>query len=141
MTSGARLLILRCAYLAAALACVVMGWLMAMQAVFPLVLGGARMASPDPIFRIFINIIWVGQLATILVLFAVMVFLMVRPWWWGKPLCALIALSWLGFVAMAAGRYGLNGTTRMILAAGVTMVCTVVTHQVIDPRFSGTPRR
>jgi hypothetical protein len=140
-TPGSRLPILRCAYLAAALACAVMGWLMAEQAVFPLVLGTARMASGDPMFRIVINIIWFCQLAFIAVLFAVMLFLLVRPWWWGKPLCALVAVSWLGFFAMAAGRYGLLSTIQLILAAGVTMACTAVVHQVIDPRFAGTPLR
>jgi hypothetical protein len=103
------------------------------------VLPDARVAATPPMFRFFIDIIWYSQLATSAFLFVVMLFLMVQPWWWGKLLCALMAVGWLGFRAVAVGRFGFIPTIQVILAAGVTMACVAIAHQVIDPRFDGAP--
>jgi hypothetical protein len=138
---GWRLLSLRCAYLTAALACVVMGWLTVTKAAFALVLPDARVAVTPPMFRFFIDIIWYGQLGFSAFLFVVMLFLMVRPWWWGKLLRALMAVGWLGFCAVAVGRFGFIPTIQVISAAGATMACVAIAHQVIDPRFDGAPWR
>lgn len=71
--------------------------------------------------------------------------LSVRPFWWGKLLCFWAGISWIGFAAaMVAVRLGIGlpaveAILLLPVVCGAAMLAVGVTHQIIDPRFSGEP--
>jgi hypothetical protein len=129
--------ILRCAYALAALATAAMGWLAASGAVMRLMPIQAGLTSAPPMFRTFIDLIWYVQIAGFLILIGAIVFLIIRPLWWGKVLCAFAAVSWTGscLMGLAQGQFGFDETIKIILAAGATMACVAALHQWLDPRI------
>ncbi len=72
-----------------------------------------------------------------------MVFLVLRPQWWGKLVCAFAAVSWIGFCLMGLpqGQFRFDETIKIILAAGVAMGCVGVLHQWLDPHIDGAKLR
>lgn len=66
------------------------------------------------------------------------VFLIFRPYWWGKVLCLLAALSWLGFGLGSLLMWQSDWRAFIPAGAGAAMVVALLLHQVADPRFSGS---
>src|SRR6516164_2390004 len=104
---GIRSWVLRCAYVIAFLAILAMGWLAATGVLTALVFDHVKLSSAPPMFRSFIDLIWYGQMAVVLAMLCVSLYLVVRPRWWGKLLCALGGLSWTGFclIGLAQGLF------------------------------------
>lgn len=85
-------------------------------------------------------LVWPAALAGFLVIAAPLLFLTVRPYWWGKIFVLWPAVSWMGFAA--ACTFVTGGWAPILfvpLGCGVAMLAIAVTHQVLDPRFSGAP--
>jgi len=134
-----RLLVLRVAYGAFAAAIVSLAaWMVfgPIQKIFALAGAGSEFMLAFNLMAGLMTAAFVGLAA----------FLAWRPYWWGKLLCALGALSWIGHGAMSvflmpmvlgpefpAALHGavVGGCGLIALAAGVA-------HQWADPRFGGT---
>jgi hypothetical protein len=66
-------------------------------------------------------------------------FLTFRPYWWGKLFVLWPALSWIGFTLAMTAMFGWSTALVAPLACGSVMLLIAITHQFIDPRFSGAP--
>jgi hypothetical protein len=83
------------------------------------------------------------MMAAIIALF---LFLAYRPYWWGKLICALAALSWIGHGAMAFAllpMLDVPDISPMAYAAvpivsGIVALACGILHQRADPRFGGS---
>jgi len=131
---GGRVLVLRGAYLAAALATGAMGWFAAsgrFESMMVSIMGApASMASVLHTMSM-MNVVLFGLASSVLV------FLSFRPYWWGKLLCAWAGLSWSGFGLISSLIAAPNSGSTMVGVAGVVLLATSIIHQVADPRFGG----
>jgi hypothetical protein len=80
----------------------------------------------------------IGQGLMMAALVGVLVLLAIKPYWWGKLLCAWAGLAWSGFGLIMTVFAGYDPRSTLILVAGVTMMVVAVVHQFVDPRFSGS---
>jgi len=78
----------------------------------------------------------VTLLAAIACVALALVFLLIsaRLYWWGKFLCAGVALSWLGNAAIS---YMMEFETPVawVAAAGIVVLSTAVIHQIVYPQL------
>jgi hypothetical protein len=68
-------------------------------------------------------------------LMGVLVFLAVRPFWWGKLICFGTGLSWVLGAAMFAMMVGFSSIVDYQIAAGAALLLAALLHQIADPRF------
>jgi hypothetical protein len=80
-------------------------------------------------------------LAGFVPVFGAFMFLAFRPAWWGKLLCILAGLSWIGFSLASSMVTGYNAVLLSVLAAGVAMFSIALAHQLLDQRFGGAGAR
>lgn len=130
--SGRKVFALRAAYGAATLAALLMGWTAISGSVFGIF---ERVGFPVEMLETMRPM----MIAPLVLLFAVLIFLSLRPYFWGKIIAFWAGLSWVGFSGAATLMAGWSNTLTMILAAGIIMLAAGITHQVIDPRWSGPP--
>jgi uncharacterized membrane protein YqhA len=81
------------------------------------------------------------MIAPLALLLAVVMFLCFRPYFWGKIIAFWAGLSWLGFSGAMTVMAGWSNALASVLAAGLLMLAVGITHQFIDPRWSGPPLR
>jgi hypothetical protein len=134
----ARMLPARAAYLIAAAATAVMIELAASGKFTPMMIGVAGFPASLQVpgfpfeFMTTIKVIQTVGLATLL---GGLVFLMWRPFWWGKLICFAIGLTWVA----GAGGFGLitgfNPIVDCQIGAGVALLLAALLHQIADPRF------
>ena len=139
--SARKVLILRIAYGAFAIAILVQSvWAIAgpFGRMFEL-MGGA----PPPGFM---ETFYVGAALMTSFFLGLCGFLAWRPYWWGKLLCALAAVSWIGHAAISGfvlpDVFGPDFPAAIHAAvvggAGLVALATGLAHQWADPRFGGT---
>ncbi|MDB5432226.1 MAG: hypothetical protein JWP35_3342 [Caulobacter sp.] len=137
-------MVLRVAYGAAAVAVAVIGVVVMnmLKAIFAATPQAGALVVPFSIFMVIV----------ILAMAGVFVFLAWRPYWWGKLLVAMAAVSWLmnGAVSFliatmidpASGDAGIIAafvaTRPWVISCGLVMLAVVITLQITDPRFSGS---
>ena len=131
-TSRRKALALRAAYGVAILATLLMGWTALSGSIFGIF---ERAGFPAEMLEAMRPM----MIAPLVLLFAVLIFLSFRPYFWGKIIAFWAGLSWLGFSGATTLMAGWSNTLTMILAAGLIMLAVGITHQVIDPRWSGPP--
>jgi len=66
------------------------------------------------------------------------VFLVTRPYWWGKILCLWAAVSWLGFGVAVMLMWQADPRLFVPIGTGSAMLLAFIIHQIADPRFTGT---
>ncbi len=130
--SSTRVVSVRAAYVAALVATALIGWAMLSGGV------AALFAQFAPLSLEMVSAMTSAATMPIVLLVATLVFLIVRPYWWGKILAFWTGLSWSGFSAVMTAFNGWNNTLAMTLAAGVIMLMVGIAHQLLDPRWSGT---
>lgn len=129
--AGARLLVLRLAYAACALAAIVMTTTTGpVIDLMTTATGGA--SSPvrlDP----------TGPMLAYGALAAVFAFLAARPYWWGKALTLWAGTAWTGFALLGLfAFFGMNPALFPVFGAGLTMLGAFAAHQIVDPRLGGS---
>ena len=138
-----KLLILRVAYGAAALAAMGVG-------IAAMMILGRLTAVPlfKPILPAF-SVLMVGTIAGFV---GVFLFIAWRPYWWAKLLAAMAAMSWLmnagvTFLMQAmvpaddgakAFIQGFADARPVVLVSGLVMLGVAITHQIVDPRLGGS---
>jgi hypothetical protein len=125
----------------AAAATLILGWVVVSGKLFGEMMefgAGKAHVSPSPEFLQMRDAITYGDGALVVVLFALFMFLVARPYWWGKLVCALLALPWCMFGLMSTLLGAERSTSMYVLSAGVLMLVAGVVAQVADPRFGGT---
>ncbi|MCA3724095.1 MAG: hypothetical protein IM671_08955 [Phenylobacterium sp.] len=132
--SEGRVLVLRGAYLAAALATGVMGWF-ALSGRLEAMIVSITGADASTLLGLHAMIMMIIPLFGLLS--GVLVFLSFRPYWWGKLLCAWAGLGWVGFGVIPSMVGAPNSGSEMVGVAGLVMLSAAIIHQVADPRFGG----
>gem|GEM_PF-1902204 len=66
------------------------------------------------------------------------VFLLRRPYWWGKLICLWVGLGWFGFGLVGLLLSGGHLTLLAVALGGIVMLTAAILHQIADPRFSGS---
>jgi hypothetical protein len=139
-----RLLAVRIGYALGGACCLGLGLLAGSGTLTSLVLeAGGPMPAVQPQFRPMLQALEYSEVAFAIVLAGIFGFLAVRPYGWGKLLCAWAGLSWLGFsliFAIVAPQSG-GPLTIAVGLAGALMLATAATHQIVDPALGGPPIR
>lgn len=136
--------LLRAAYMAAAAATLLVGWLAVWGLLGDFMIGlmKSQVGGVPPEIRQFFDAIRFGQAILMIGMAGLFGFLSIRPYWWGKLLCLWAGVSWSGFGLIGWAFGGeLTPTLGGILCAAFGMIAATVILQVVDPRFSGTYMR
>jgi hypothetical protein len=146
---GRKLLIVRVAYVVAALAAGVVGWLVASGSLIRAMASLSDGASRDPYMpQSFVTLAQVAGGLGVIVIVALFLWMAIKPRWWGKLLCVWAGLGWMMFGAVSgamttlvASPAKLDVSILAVLGCGVVMLAVAVVHQTVDSRLFGwSPR-
>ena len=130
-----KIIALRTSYLCAAAATAAMGWLAGSGALGAMMTAAMQSAAvPTPSFATsFYDELRIPQVLLCACFVAGFVYLAFRPHWWGKPLCALAAVVWIGFSVQLGLVGGWQPTLKWVLGAGCVMLVAAIMQQIADP--------
>jgi hypothetical protein len=80
-----------------------------------------------------------AMMAGFLLVGAPLLVLTFQPYWWGKLFAVWPGISWLGFAGAMSVIIGWAPMLWTPIVCGSVLLLVAVTHQIVDPRFSGSP--